>query len=102
MRVRVRVLACDSHATREGCQVARERHCTSEMERVEGAGPGTLLPAAVVGVGEGSGRVDRRSYIVSLYSSRKDILEEETAIITGAHSQARGGDGNNHRGTLSS
>ena len=27
-RVRVRVLACDSRATREGCQVARERHCT--------------------------------------------------------------------------
>ena len=26
---RVRVLACDSRATREGCQVARERHCTS-------------------------------------------------------------------------
>ena len=27
-RVRVRVLACDSRATREGCQVACERHCT--------------------------------------------------------------------------
>ena len=26
--VRVRVLACDSRATCEGCQVARERHCT--------------------------------------------------------------------------
>ena len=26
--MRVRVLACDSRATREGCQVARERHCT--------------------------------------------------------------------------
>ena len=26
-RVRVRVLACDLRATREGCQVARERHC---------------------------------------------------------------------------
>ena len=28
VRVRVRVLACDSLATREGCQVARERHCS--------------------------------------------------------------------------
>ena len=26
-RVRMQVLACDSRATREGCQVARERHC---------------------------------------------------------------------------
>ena len=26
-RVRFRVLACDSRATREGCQVACERHC---------------------------------------------------------------------------
>ena len=25
--MRVRVLACNSRATREGCQVARERHC---------------------------------------------------------------------------
>ena len=28
-RVRVRVLACDSRVTREGCQVAHERHCTT-------------------------------------------------------------------------
>ena len=26
-RVHVRVHACDSRATREGCQVARDRHC---------------------------------------------------------------------------
>ena len=29
LRVHVRVLTCDSRATREGCQVARERHCKS-------------------------------------------------------------------------
>ena len=31
LRVRVQVLACDSRATRESCQVARERHCNMYM-----------------------------------------------------------------------
>ena len=54
------------------------RILTSEMERAGGAGLGTLLEAAVEGAG--SGRVARRSYIVSLYSSRKDILERTLQI----------------------
>ena len=34
-RVRVRVLTCDSRATREGCQVARERHCIRDKFHIK-------------------------------------------------------------------
>ena len=55
-RVHVRVLTCDSCATREGCQVARERHCvdgkhcSSEVIHVHVHVPPNIIPLQAMAV----------------------------------------------------